>query len=279
MPIDNVLIVYYHIGMINPFKYLYGPVYSWRLGRSLGIDPLSHPEKICNMNCVYCQLGLTAHLTNERKEFVAAQDIVDEISRLPRHFVDYLTFSGRGEPTLAKNLGDMIRRIKACRHEHVAVITNSSLMHLQEVRQDLNEADFVLAKLDAANQNTFAELGGKGLDFQTVLKGLREFRYGYKGKFALQIMLIDNNLNNVAALASAARDLDPDEVQLNTPLRPCAVGPIKPGEMRWAKKFFDDMPVVTVWDAPHQEYSALDQEATIKRHGNYLKKSGKVVEW
>ena len=141
--------------MINPFQYVFGPVRSWRLGRSLGIDPLSSKDKICNMDCIYCQLGKTAHLTNERKIYVPTQDVMDEISRIPLHFVDHITFAGRGEPTLALNLGEMIRGIKAIRQEKVAVLTNSSLMNLKEVRDDLMAADFVLAKLDAGNQSFF----------------------------------------------------------------------------------------------------------------------------
>ena len=141
--------------MDTSFQYIFGPVHSWRLGRSLGIDPLSSKHKICNMDCIYCQLGKTTQLINERKVYVPTQDVMDEISRIPLHFVDYITFAGRGEPTLAKNLGEMIRGIKAIRHEKVAVLTNSSLMNLKEVRDDLMAADFVLAKLDAGDQSFF----------------------------------------------------------------------------------------------------------------------------
>jgi wyosine [tRNA(Phe)-imidazoG37] synthetase (radical SAM superfamily) len=257
--------------MVNSFQYLYGPVHSWRLGRSLGIDPLSNIQKTCNMDCAYCQLGKTVRVVESRKEFVPTPAIMEEIRRLPLHFVDYLTFSGRGEPTLASNLGAMIRRTKACRKERVAVITNSSLLYREDVQDDLKEADFVLAKLDASNPGVFHAMGGGQLDFETVLDGLRQFRKKYRGKFALQIMLINQNLTDVAQLAGLASQIGPDEVQLNTPLRPCGVAPISALEMRAAKKFFHGLPVLTVWDAPHQEYTPLDQEATIKRHGNFIK--------
>ncbi|MBF0511933.1 MAG: radical SAM protein [Candidatus Omnitrophica bacterium] len=257
--------------MDSPFKYIYGPVYSWRIGRSLGIDPLSAVDKICNMNCVYCQLGLTTHLSHTRKEYVKSEDIIAEIKRVPLDAVDYLTFSGRGEPTLAKNLGQMIHLIKAQRLGRVAVITNSVLMHQKEVRLDLSQADFVLAKLDAFDQESFQSVNGKELNFEKMLGGIREFRQDFKGKFALQIMLIEDNLDDVCELAALARDLNPDEIQLNTPLRPCPVKPIERAEMDWAKKFFGDEKVVTVWDSQRQDYKPLDPEATIRRHGNYLK--------
>ena len=61
------------------FNYIYGPVYSWRLGESLGIDPLESAEKICNMDCIYCQLGKTEHITRERKVYVDPVDLLDEL--------------------------------------------------------------------------------------------------------------------------------------------------------------------------------------------------------
>ncbi|MDE2028627.1 MAG: radical SAM protein [Candidatus Omnitrophica bacterium] len=223
------------------------------------------------MDCVYCQLGKTSRLTETRKEFVPTADLMEEVRRLPLFFVDYLTFSGRGEPTLASNLGDMIRSIKSCRHEHVAVITNSSLLYQKDVREDLQKADFVLAKLDGANQQTFQAVAGTPLELDKVLGGIFDFRRGFKGKFALQIMLIDDNLDNVQQLAAVAAELSCDEVQLNTPLRPCAIQPLERPQIQNAKKFFQGLPVVTVWDAPPQSYTPFNHQATVKRHGNFVK--------
>ncbi len=259
--------------MTKGFKYLYGPVHSWRLGRSLGVDPLSVTEKICNMNCVYCQLGKTGQMTNERKEFVPTQDIVDEISRIPLHFVDYITFSGRGEPTLARNLGDMLRGVRKIRHEKIAVITNSSLMFLSEVRESLMSADFVLAKLDASCQSSFDKVDkSQRLNFLQMIQGVTDFRRTFKGKLALQVMLIDQNIDRVEEIAQVARSLNPDEVQLNTPLRPGGAQPLGRSRIEWASRFFKDMPVVTVYDAPPREYTPMDEPATVSRHGNFRKK-------
>ncbi len=86
---------------MNKYKYIYGPVFSWRLGRSLGIDPISKEKKICTFDCLYCQLGKTDRLTNIRSMFVPTVEIIKEIRKIPPLKIDYLTFSGRGEPTLA----------------------------------------------------------------------------------------------------------------------------------------------------------------------------------
>ena len=105
------------------FKYVYGPVSSWRLGCSLGIDPVSKGRKICSFDCIYCQVGKTGLLIDERHRFINCEDIIKELDSLPPLEIDYITFSGAGEPTLASNLGEMIRGIKKIRQEKIAVIT------------------------------------------------------------------------------------------------------------------------------------------------------------
>ena len=257
--------------MINPFRYLYGPVYSWRLGRSLGIDPLGQQEKICNMNCSYCQLGKTAHLCQERQCYVPTEEIVEELSRIPVQFIDYITISGRGEPTLAQNLGDIIHTIKKTRHEKIAVITNGILLRQPRVRLDLMAADYVLVKLDAANQKTFEAVDGTNVNFDEVVDGIASFRREFAGKLALQVMLIDNNFDNLDEIACLARAINPDEIQLNTPTRPCGDKPIERVRMDYAKKFFWDMPVVSVYDHEQKTYTPIDEQATKARHGNYRK--------
>jgi wyosine [tRNA(Phe)-imidazoG37] synthetase (radical SAM superfamily) len=258
--------------MINPFQYVFGPVESWRLGRSLGVDPLSSKHKICNMDCIYCQLGKTKELVTERKIFVSTEDVLDEIERIPLHFVDHITFAGRGEPTLALNLGEMIRGVKSRRHEKVAVLTNSSLMHVKEVQEDLMLADFVLAKLDAGNQRMFEAVDqGEKLDLEEIIQGIIDFRSIFKGKLALQVMLIDENIENVQQIAAVAKLIGANEIQLDTPLRPCAIQPLDRQRVQWAKRFFEDMPVTSVFDAPLKVSAPLDEQATMARHGNYRK--------
>ncbi len=260
--------------MINPFRYIYGPVYSWRLGRSLGVDPLSDQKKVCNLDCNYCQLGNTGQFSNRRKEYGPVNELIDEIQRIPSFFADHITFSGRGEPTLAKNLGDMIRAVKSIRREKVAVITNSTLLHLKDVQDDLMEADFVLAKLDAVNQPMLNRIDGVcGIDFEKMLEGLGDFRERFNGKFALQMMLVKDNIKYVRQLSNLAFLLDPDEVQLNTPLRPSGEAPLSRQSVERAKEFFRGIPVVSCYDVPAQDNQPFDEKATTARHGNYRKNS------
>lgn len=257
--------------MIRSYKCLYGPVYSWRLSRSLGVDPLSAQEKICNMDCVYCQLGKTVRLQNERRVYFSTREMLSEIESIPRYYIDYITFSGRGEPTLAENLGEMIGQVKSVRRERVAVITNSSLLHLSAVREDLKEADYVLAKLDAGSQSSFDVVNRGGLDLRKIIEGIAAFRKSYRGKLALQIMVVEQNLDTLEEIAQIVRRLKPDEVHLNTPLRPGGAVPVERHSLQWAKRYFAGMKVTSVYEVVSKKFIPMDEAATKSRHGNFRK--------
>jgi wyosine [tRNA(Phe)-imidazoG37] synthetase (radical SAM superfamily) len=250
-------------------KYIYGPVSSWRLGSSLGIDPISQKDKICTFDCIYCQLGRTHKFANERKIFVSEDEIINEMTSLPELEIDYITFSGRGEPTLAKNLGKMLSAIKRIRKEKTAVITNSSLMFLDDVKEDLLLADFVLAKLDACSQELLEIVNRpiKQITFNKILDGIRQFKSNFKGKFALQIMFIDENKENAKEIYELAKDINPDEVQINTPLRPCNSKPLSKVEIDKIKAYFNNMNVITVYDSERKQVEPISTEDTLKRRG------------
>jgi len=250
-------------------KYIYGPVASWRLGSSLGVDPLSRENKVCTFDCSYCQLGKTSEFTDERKNYVPKDDIINEILSLPPIEIDYITFSGRGEPTLAKNLGEIIKATRAARKDKIAVITNSSLLLREDVAVDLLLADFVLAKLDAYSQKSLEIINRpiKKITFQKILDGIRQFRSKYNGKFALQIMFVNENKNNVSELAQLAKEIKPDEIQINTPLRPCRVEPLSKKEIDEIKKHFEGMNPISVYEAKRKKVLPISGEETLKRRG------------
>jgi wyosine [tRNA(Phe)-imidazoG37] synthetase (radical SAM superfamily) len=214
---------------------VFGPVPSRRLGQSLGIDPI--PLKTCNWNCVYCQLGRTVPLTNERREDVPREAIVAEVRQaLAAHgpgAIDWVTFVGSGEPTLHAGLGWLIRAVKGLTDLPVAVITNGALLYLPEVREELAAADAVLPTLDAGDAATYRRINRPWptLTFERLIAGLLAFRRAYHGRLWLEVMLV-RGLNDDAAELSAIRDLvrqiAPDEVHLNRPTRPPAEPWVEP---------------------------------------------------
>ena len=259
----------------NRFKYIYGPVYSWRLGMSLGIDPVTDKRKICNFDCPYCQLGRTAKFYTQRKNFVPVDTILAEIKALPAIQIDYYTFSGRGEPTLAKNLGAMIRAVRTATRGRIAVITNAGLIDRPDVQEDLFLADWVLAKLDAADQASFQEVDipAKGIAFLQIVEGIKAFKEKFKGKLALQVMFVEENKRYAPEIARIARGINPDEIQINTPLRPSAMMPLAPEELKRILTYFQGMPAVSVYEAQRKTVEPLDERATILRHGNFRKQA------
>jgi len=250
-------------------KYVYGPVPSWRLGSSLGIDPLSNKEKICTFDCVYCQLGRTYKFANQREVFVSVDEIIDEINSLPDIEIDYITFSGRGEPNLAKNLGEMIKAIRKIRKEKIAVITNSSLMYMDDVVDDLLLADFILAKLDAYSQESLETINRpiKQITFDMIVDGIKQFKSKYKGKLALQVMFIKENQKNAKEISEIAKEINPDEIQINTPLRPSQSKPLSKSEIDKIKEYFKDMNTISVYDTKRKKVEPISTEDTLKRRG------------
>ena len=247
---------------------IYGPVSSWRLGRSLGIDLLNTRRKVCSFNCVYCQLGKATEFVTKPKEFVSLERLTKEIQSVRQMEADYATFSGMGEPTLASNLGIAIELVKSMLDLPIAVLTNSSFMFREGVRQQLTHADTVIAKLDVPSEELFAKVNRpvSGLRFDQIKHGIRLFRDKYKGKLALQIMFIEANKDYASEIAALARQISPDEVQINTPLRPCAVRPLSPERIANIQREFTNLKsVVTVYEAQKYKVLPLDFVETLRR--------------
>ena len=247
---------------------IYGPVASWRLGRSLGIDLLNVRRKVCDFDCVYCQLGKTRRFIIEPEEFISLEELNREIESLRPIDADYATFSGMGEPTLARNLGEAIEMARSILDLPIAVLTNSSLMFREDVRQRLARADVVVAKLDAPNEVLFSLINrpASGLRFDLILDGIKRFRGIYRGKLALQVMFVQANEGSAQGIAELARSISPDEVQINTPLRPSRVKSLPPENIANIKTEFGKLRnVITVYEAPSHEVRPLDITETLRR--------------
>lgn len=216
-------------------NYIYGPIPSRRLGQSLGVDPI--PLKTCNWNCIYCQLGRTAPLTNERREYVPRETLIRELAEvLAAHApgeIDYITFVGSGEPTLHVGLGWMIRQTKAMTDIPVAVITNGSTLHLADVRADLALADVVMPTLSAGSSELYRTIHRPHpeLSFEQHLAGLIAFRGEYEKRLWVELMLmkgVNDSVEALTDLATALAKVRPDRVQVNIPNRPPAETWVQP---------------------------------------------------
>lgn len=211
-----------------PMKYLFGPVNSRRLGRSLGIDLI--PTKICSFDCIYCELGAKRLITGARKEYAPLEALLAEVDRYlaqPKaaELFDLLTLTASGEPTLHSGIGRLIATLKERTDKPVAVLTNGSLLSDPEVRRDLAGADLVIPSLDAARNESYQKVNRPHPDFplDRLLEGLARFSQEYSGKLWLEILLVKgvNDLPaDIAALKAALKKIRAQKIQLNTVVRP-----------------------------------------------------------
>lgn len=212
---------------MEEFRYVFGPIPSRRLGRSLGISPL--PKKTCNYSCIYCQLGRTNKMTNQRQEFYKTEAILDEFKAYLKDSdkFDIVTVVGEGEPTLCSNLGELICGLKELTDKPVAVITNGSLLSDHQVREELYHADMVLPSLDAYNQEIAKKIDRPygTIKFDEEFEGLVEFSKIYQGELWLEIMLVDginDDKESIKEFQKLISQIDYDRLYLNTPVRPPA---------------------------------------------------------
>jgi len=231
------------------YRYLYGPVPSRRLGRSLGIDLV--PHKICTYDCIYCQIGKTTDKTLVRKEYVPAGAILEEVGCFLKEEtsnIDHLSLSGSGEPTLHSRIGSVIEGIQAITSIPVAVITNGSLLYEEKVRQDLLRADIVLPSLDAASPEVFDRVNRPLPEFsvEKVIEGLVEFRKVYHGQIWLEVLFckgMNDSKEELLKMKKAIDRIRPDLIHLNTVVRPPSekwAVPIDQEEMEGIKAFFGE---------------------------------------
>jgi wyosine [tRNA(Phe)-imidazoG37] synthetase (radical SAM superfamily) len=218
-------------------KYVFGPVPSRRLGQSLGVDPI--PLKTCNWNCVYCQLGRSRPLVNERRDYFPPDEIVAEVAEaLHAHGpegIDWVTFLGSGEPLLHAHLGEMLREVKALTPLPMAVLTNGSLLYLSAVRDELKVADAVLPSLDAGTPELYRRINRPHpqLSYERLIEGLVAFGQEYEGDLWLEVMLIRGLNDTEGALQDIATQLTrirPKEIHVNLPTRPPAEAWLEPAD-------------------------------------------------
>lgn len=254
-------------------KYLFGPVASRRLGMSLGIDLV--PYKTCSLNCVYCESGATTALTLERKEYVPTEAVIAQLDSLlatsPQ--IDYLTFSGAGEPTLHSGIGRIIEFVKQKYPDYkMCLLTNASLFGDPQVVKEICDVDLIVPSLDASNESEFNTINRPAheLDFCKFKDELVKFCRKYSSKIWLEIFIvpgINDSDESILRFAEIVKEIAPDKVQLNTLDRPGCVDWIKPSSrentMRFIKVLEPLVPVEAVGPFKYKS-AALQAPVTLE---------------
>ena len=225
---------------------IFGPVYSRRLGMSLGFELV--PYKVCSMNCIYCEVGHTTLLTIERAGYIPFSELKKglEVAKNLENEFDVLTFTGSGEPTLNIYFEKLVEEAKKLFKKPIAVLTNSSLVWIPSVRNALAKVDFVLASLDAVKISTFKKVNRPHfkLNLFKIIEGLKMLRETMKGKLFLEVLLVkgvNDKEEDLEELKKVVNYIKPHKVQLNTVVRPPAeeVEPVSEEFLKKLAKNFD----------------------------------------
>ena len=212
------------------------------------------PFKTCSLDCVYCQLGPTTERTIEREPYVSAEDIIADLRAWLEAdgAADFITLAGSGEPTLNSEIGQVIGFVKEHTEIPLSILTNGTLFWDDELRQDCLRADLIIPDVDAGTPEVFERLNqpAPGLEFERMIEGLVSLRREFEGEIWAEVMLVEGINDSAEELRNIRRTLDriePEQVQVNTVVRPPATSPVKPlaaEQLQWAKELLEPGAVI-----------------------------------
>lgn len=218
------------------YKHVFGPVPSRRLGISLGVDLVK--PKSCNMNCVFCECGATPKLADKRESFKDIKEVESEIKSVLKDVKpDYITFSGSGEPTLSKDLGEIINWIKDNTDANVCLITNSLLLNDDEVINEVLRADLIIPTLNSVDDEIFHKINrpSKDIHISMVMSGLQKLSAVYNGKIYLETFIIEglnDGEEHIKKMAEFLKTIKFTKIQLNSLARKGAERWVKPASIK-----------------------------------------------
>ncbi len=203
----------------------YGPLFSRRLGRSLGVNMLPFDCKICSFDCVYCHYGYTTLKTIAPSgvTFPTVDAILHAIETALRRYshVDALTFSGNGEPTLHPHFPAIVAETRHMRdalapNVKLALFSNATTAHLPHIQVSLCDFDLPILKLDAGDQAMLARINrpAAGVTLESIVAGLKA-----TPNLIVQSVLVDGAVSNnkgeaLEAWITALDAIRPAAVQL-----------------------------------------------------------------
>ena len=207
---------------------VFGPIFSRRLGNSLGINLLPQEGKLCNFDCIYCECGWNKDGMGDRR-LPSAEDVrvalEEKLSdcRAKGTPIDSITFSGDGEPTLNPAFPAIVDITLALRDEYypgavVSVLSNATRAEREDVFQALRKVDNPILKIDAPSDEAVEMINrpASGYSLGRVVKALERF----DGQFVLQTMFLKagsfSSADWVDAWMDLVRKLKPREVMVYT---------------------------------------------------------------
>jgi len=202
--------------MLHFDEIVFGPIFSRRLGSSLGVNLLPSKGKLCNFDCIYCECGWNKDGISD-KVFPETSDVEKALEMKMSKAasegvpVDSITFSGNGEPTMHPDFPQIIDitlrlRDRYFPHAKVSVLSNATLIGRKAVAEALMKVDNPILKLDGSDDGLVMKMnkpvGHYSVD--EVVDGLKAFR----GNFVLQTMFLRSADVDTASPEALSRWMD-----------------------------------------------------------------------
>jgi len=268
-------------------KYLFGPINSRRLGISLGIDLV--PPKTCTLDCVYCECGRTTNLTSKIKEYYPTSAIIQEIDNYlnSKPKLDVITLAGSGEPTLHQGIGQIINYLKTNHPSYkVALLTNGTLLYLNEVQNKIKLVDYLIPSLDAVSQNVFQKIlrPAPGMESKKIINGLIDLQKKLAGQIILEIFIIpqiNDKPQELKKLKEACRKIKPTKIQLNSLDRPGTEDWVKPENKKnllKIKEYFLPLKVEIIGQPSPKNQSKTEQNSIETKISSILKRRPSTID-
>jgi wyosine [tRNA(Phe)-imidazoG37] synthetase (radical SAM superfamily) len=141
---------------------VFGPYESRRFGISLGVNPLPGGARVCNFDCIYCECSTASWpIKWELRPGMPRGDdvrrgLAEAADRFRSDDLDAITICGNGEPSLNRNLEDIVDAVIDARDYYwpqarTVILTNGSMCHKPHVRTAVSRLDERVVKLDAGS--------------------------------------------------------------------------------------------------------------------------------
>jgi len=197
-------------------------------------------------------------------EYVKYDQVIAELKQFmsSKPKIDFITFSGSGEPTLNSRIGDVLDFVKTNYPDiKTALLTNGTLLFDKKLRAELLKADVILPSIDAASQAVFEKIDrpNSSLKIETYIQGLIDLRKEYKGNIWVEVFLLkgfNDSKKELNLLKNAILKINPDSIQLNTLDRPGTVMDLIPLSKSELQEIID------YWNLPKVEIIASALERT-----------------
>ncbi|MHA1954243.1 MAG: radical SAM protein [Candidatus Heimdallarchaeaceae archaeon] len=213
-----------------------------------------NPPKTCNFNCMYCQLGPTTNLTNERQLFFPVKEILEEIKQVfeeEEEVPDITVLKGKGEPSLYSGLGKLIDGVRELNSKtRIKVVTNGTFLHDRKLRREISKSHIIQLNIDTVVPEEAEKINRhhKGVKLDYILEGALSLALKYEGQFNVCVNILEgvnDSLENIDKMWRLLQRLQPNSVKIGE-IEPYKASDehenVSPEFVRMVKNIWRDLP-------------------------------------